>query len=152
MRILLLAVGRDRRGPAAELVETYLKRCPWRIEPVEIPQRTQGDRPRRLAEEALKIRQALPEGAALIALDERGENLTSRDLAERIERFRDDGRPALAFIIGGADGLDPSLAERADLRVAFGQATWPHRLVKVMLAEQLYRASTISSGHPYHRD
>lgn len=152
MRIMLLAVGRDRRGPTAELVETYLKRCPWRIESVEIPQRTQGDRQRRLAEEAGKIRQALPANAAIVVLDERGENVTSRDLSTQIERFRTDGRAALAFIIGGADGLDPSLIEAADKRIAFGRATWPHRLVKVMLAEQLYRASTISSGHPYHRD
>ena len=152
MRIMLLAVGRDRRGPTAELVETYLKRCPWRIEAVEIPQRTQGDRQRRLAEEAEKIRQALPANAAIIALDERGDDLTSRALADRIEAFRADGRPALAFVIGGADGLDPSLIEAADKRLAFGRATWPHRLVRAMLAEQLYRASTISSGHPYHRD
>ena len=152
MRILLLAVGRDRRGPTAELVETYMKRCPWKIEPVEIAPRTHGDRQRRLAEEAGKIRQALPEGAALIVLDERGESVTSRELAGGIERFREEGRPALAFVIGGADGLDPSLIETADKRIAFGRATWPHRLVRVMLAEQMYRASTIASGHPYHRD
>jgi len=152
MRFLLLAVGRDRRGPTAELVETYLKRCPWKIEPIEIPPRTQGDRQRRLSEEAEKIRQALPTDAAIIALDERGEDFSSRDFAEQIQHFRDDGRSAIAFLIGGADGLDPSLLKAADRRLAFGRAVWPHRLVKVMLAEQIYRASTILSGHPYHRD
>ncbi|MDH3659893.1 MAG: 23S rRNA (pseudouridine(1915)-N(3))-methyltransferase RlmH [Alphaproteobacteria bacterium] len=152
MRVLVLAVGRDRPGPTAELVDTYLKRCPWRIDIVEIPQKNQGDRTRRLREEAGKIRQALPDNAAVIALDERGDDLSSRAFAEQIERFRHDGRSALAFIIGGADGLDPSLIEAADRRLAFGRAVWPHRLVRVMLAEQLYRASTILSGHPYHRD
>ena len=85
-------------------------------------------------------------------LDERGDDLSSRALATQIERFRHDGRPSLAFIIGGADGLDPSLIEAADRRLAFGRAVWPHRLVRVMLTEQLYRASTILTGHPYHRD
>ena len=145
MRILLIAVGRDRRGPTADLVDTYLKRCPWRIEQIEIPQR-------RLRAEAEKIRQSLPANAAMIVLDERGDNLSSREFAQEIERFRENGRAALAFIIGGADGLDRSLLEAADRRLSFGRAVWPHRLVKVMLAEQLYRASTILSGHPYHRD
>ncbi len=152
MRILLLAVGRDRRGPTAELVDTYLKRCPWRIELIDIPQRSHDDRKRRLAEEAEKIRQSLPANAAIIALDERGDQLTSREFAGEIERFRENGHPALAFLIGGADGLDKSLVEAANRKIAFGRAVWPHRLVKVMLAEQLYRASTILTGHPYHRD
>ncbi|MGI9418262.1 MAG: 23S rRNA (pseudouridine(1915)-N(3))-methyltransferase RlmH [Geminicoccaceae bacterium] len=152
MRIHLLTVGRDRRGPTAELVATYLKRCPWKIELIEIPQQNRGEPERRRREEAEKIRQSLPPGAAIAILDERGDDLTSRKFAERIERFSEEGRPALAFIIGGADGLDPALVAEADLRLAFGRAVWPHRLVKAMLAEQLYRASTILSGHPYHRD
>ncbi|MEZ5931343.1 MAG: 23S rRNA (pseudouridine(1915)-N(3))-methyltransferase RlmH [Alphaproteobacteria bacterium] len=152
MRIMLLTVGRDRRGPSAELVDTYIKRCPWPVELIEIPQQSQGGRQRRLAEEAKKISQALPDNAAVILLDERGDNLSSTDLAEHIARLRDDGRQTLAFVIGGADGLDFSLTERADLKLAFGKATWPHRLVRAMLAEQIYRASTILSGHPYHRE
>ncbi len=152
MRILLLAVGRDRRGPTADLALTYLKRCPWRVELIEIPQRNQGEPERRLRDEAEKIRQNLPANAAIVALDERGDNLSSRDFARGIERFRENGRPAIAFIIGGADGIDKTLLEAADLCLSFGRAVWPHRLVKVMLAEQLYRASTILSGHPYHRD
>ena len=152
MRIHLLTVGRDRRGPTAELVDTYLKRCPWKIELIEILQQNRGEPERRRREEAAKIRQSLPPNAAIAVLDERGDDLTSRKFAERIDRFREDGRPALAFIIGGADGLDPALVAEADLHLAFGRAVWPHRLVKVMLAEQLYRAGTILSGHPYHRD
>ena len=152
MRIMILAVGRDRRGPTADLVDLYIKRCPWKTELVDIPQQTRGEPERRRRAEWEKIRQSLPANAAIAVLDERGDDLTSRKFAERIERFREDGRPTLAFVIGGADGLDPTLIETADLRLAFGRAVWPHRLVRVMLAEQLYRASTISSGHPYHRD
>lgn len=152
MRILLLTVGRDRRGPSAELVDTYVKRCPWPVELIEIPQQSQGGRQRRLAEEAKKIVQTFPDGAALVVLDERGDNLSSTELADRIARFRDDGRQSLAFVIGGADGLSPTLTERADLKLAFGKATWPHKLMRAMLAEQIYRASTILSGHPYHRE
>ena len=152
MRILIIAVGRDRKGPTADLVADYQKRCPWRIDMIDIPPRQQGPSSQRLAEEAKKIRQAIPNDAALILLDERGEDLASRSLAKHIERFRDNGLQSLCFVIGSADGLDPSLSEQADLRFAFGRATWPHRLVRVMLIEQLYRASTILSGHPYHRD
>ena len=152
MRFLLIAVGRGRRGPAAELVETYRKRCSWPIDLIDIPPRTQGEPARRLREEAEKIDQALPAEAAIVVLDERGENLSSRDLAKRIDDLRQDGCRTLAFVIGGADGLCSSLKERAALKLAFGRAVWPHRLVRVMLAEQLYRVSTILSGHPYHRD
>lgn len=152
MRFLLVAIGRDRRGPTADLAEIYQKRCPWRIELIDIPPRTQGDTAKRVSEEALRIRQALPDGAALAVLDEGGDNLSSQELARNIQHFQNDGRNALAFVIGGADGLDRSLIEAADLRIAFGRATWPHRMVRAMLLEQLYRASTILSGHPYHRE
>ena len=89
--------------------------------------------------------------ATLIALDERGKAIGSEDFARRIARWRDESRPALAFLIGGADGLDPDLVGRAELPLSFSPLTWPHQLVRIMLAEQLYRATTILSGHPYHR-
>lgn len=152
MRILILAVGRDRHGPSADLVADYAKRCPWRVELVDIPPRRQGSAAQRLAEEATKLRQLMPSKAALIALDEHGEDLESRALAKHIGQFQHEGRGTLCFIIGSADGLDPALLKAADMRLAFGRATWPHRLVRAMLAEQIYRASTILSGHPYHRD
>lgn len=152
MRFLLIAVGRDRRGPTAELVDIYQKRCPWPLELIDISPRGQGEPERRRREEAQKILQALPANTAIIALDEHGKDLSSRNLALRIQEFQQDGCRTLAFIIGGADGLDPSIQKRADLCLAFGRATWPHRLVRAMLAEQLYRASTILTGHPYHRD
>jgi 23S rRNA (pseudouridine1915-N3)-methyltransferase len=152
MRILLLSVGRDRKGPTADLVADYIKRCPWRIEIVEIPPCRQGSKSRRLADEATKLRQLIPENAAVIMLDERGDDLESRSLAKRISHYQHEGVSTLCFVIGGADGLDPSLLKQAQLRLAFGRATWPHRLVRAMLAEQIYRASTILSQHPYHRE
>lgn len=152
MRILILSVGRDRKGPTADLVADYIKRCPWRVETVAIQPCRQGSPGRRHAEEAAKLGQLIPDNAAVIMLDERGDDLESRSLAKRIDQFQHDGMKALCFIIGGADGLDSSFLKRADLRLAFGRATWPHRLVRAMLAEQIYRASTILSNHPYHRD
>ena len=152
MRLVLVAVGRDRRGPASELAELYQKRCPWRIDVIDIAPRTDGDTAKRMAQEAQKIRQALPDGAALVVLDERGDNLSSQELAEKLQVFQLKGRRVVAFVIGGADGLERSLVEHADVRLAFGRATWPHRFVRAMVMEQLYRVSTILSGHPYHRE
>ncbi len=152
MRLVLVAVGRDRRGPASELAELYQKRCPWRIDVVDIAPRNEGDTAKRIALEAQKIRRALPDDAALVVLDERGDNLSSQELAKKVQAFQMKGRQVIAFVIGGADGLERSLVERADVRLAFGRATWPHRFVRAMVMEQLYRVSTILSGHPYHRD
>ncbi len=152
MRILILTVGRDRKGPTADLVDDYIKRCPWRIETIDIPPCRQGSSSRRLAEEAAKLRQLIPDGAPVIMLDERGADLESRSLAKRIGRYQHEGVSKLCFIIGSADGIDSALLKEAHLRLAFGRATWPHRLVRAMLTEQIYRASTILSGHPYHRD
>ncbi|MEM9440906.1 MAG: 23S rRNA (pseudouridine(1915)-N(3))-methyltransferase RlmH [Pseudomonadota bacterium] len=152
MRLVLVAVGRDRRGPASELAELYQKRCPWRIDVVDIAPRNEGDTAKRIALEAQKIRRALPDDAALVVLDERGDNLSSQELAKKVQAFQMKGRQVIAFVIGGADGLERSLVESADVRLAFGRATWPHRFVRAMVMEQLYRVSTILSGHPYHRE
>jgi 23S rRNA (pseudouridine1915-N3)-methyltransferase len=102
--------------------------------------------------EAELLSRAIPTGAAVVALDERGQMLTSPDLAGRIAGWRDAGRADLAFVIGGADGLAPALRDRADLVLSFGRLVWPHMLVRVMLAEQIYRSATILSGSPYHRN
>lgn len=152
MRVTIAAVGRDRGGPTRELFDEYRRRCPWPIRLHEIAPRTSGPPERRCAEEAERLSGALAADAALIALDERGRSLTSRAFASRIAAWQHEGRSELAFLIGGPDGLDPALIERADLVLALGRMTWPHRLVRVLLAEQLYRAATILSGHPYHRD
>ena len=104
-----------------------------------------------MAEEAERLFAALPADAALIALDERGKSLPSADLAALLAKERDGGRGSLAFILGGPDGLAEAVRKRAGRLLAFGAATWPHQLVRLMLAEQLYRATTILAGHPYHR-
>ena len=151
MRITLAAVGRAKAGPARELYEFYAGRLTWRLTLKEVEER------RPLSPEALKAREgelllaALPQGARVIALDETGRNLSSARFAEQIGRWRDAGTQDLAIVIGGAEGLAPGLREKADLVLALGAMTWPHLLVRGMIAEQLYRAQTILAGHPYHR-
>lgn len=155
MRVHLLAVGRLRGGPEAALVADYLARFertgrprglgPARV--VEVEDRRGGGP----AAEAALLAAALPEGALLVALDERGDTLDSPGFAALLRRAADDGRRDLAFAIGGADGLDPAFRDRADRRLSFGRMVWPHMLARVMLAEQLYRTASILAGSPYHR-
>ena len=158
MRISIAAVGRMKNGPERELVARYLERAAGSGKPLaltgfdvsELSESRAGSAASRKAEEAKAIRTALPEGM-VVALDERGKSLTSEAFANQLGRWRDDGRPAVGFVIGGADGIDPDFVSRADLVVSFSPMVWPHQLVRIMLAEQLYRATTILSGHPYHR-
>ena len=152
MRVTIAAVGRDRSGPTRGLFDDYCRRCPWSVDLVEVPPRTAAPLERRLAEEAERLSSAVSRDAVRITLDENGRNLTSRALASRIRAWQEQGRADLAFLIGGPDGLDPALIQSADLVLALGRMTWPHRLVRVLLAEQLYRAGTILTGHPYHRE
>ena len=121
------------------------------IEIVEIRESKAADVARRVLEESIALANIIPERAVVIALDESGENLDSGSFTGLLRNWRDVGRPAAVFCIGGADGLGQDLKRRADLTVAFGAATWPHQLVRIMLMEQLYRAVTILAGHPYHR-
>ena len=104
-----------------------------------------------MAAEAVLLNAAIPDGAALCVLDERGRQLTSPQFADQLAGWRDAGQRDVAFIIGGADGIDPALRDRADLAISFGRMVWPHMLARVMLAEQLYRAASILAGAPYHR-
>lgn len=159
MRLVVAAVGRLKDGPERELAERYRKRAEQtgrRIgfrdaEVVEIRESRAQEAGKRMAEEAVALGGTIPERAIIIALDERGESLDSRTLAQRLGRWRDDGRPAAVFLIGGDDGLAPALRGKATVRLAFGAATWPHQLVRIMLLEQIYRAMSLLSGHPYHR-
>lgn len=155
MRILIAAVGRlrgrAREGPEAALVAEYLRRLPWPVKLVEVAQSRAPTAEQRKAEEAAALDRAVPQGHVLVALDEHGRDLDSAGLADWLGRLSGEGRGDLAFVIGGPDGLAPELAGRAVLRLAFGRQTWPHLLVRAMLAEQLYRAYTIREGHPYHR-
>jgi 23S rRNA (pseudouridine1915-N3)-methyltransferase len=151
MRMTIAAVGRDRSGPARDLYDEYCRRCSWPIRLIEIAPRPAISLERRLADEGVRLAAAIARDAAVIALDERGRLLSSRSFATRIAAWQ-QRRGDLAFLIGGPDGLADDLIERAELVLALGRMTWPHRLVRVLLAEQLYRASTILAGHPYHRD
>ncbi|MBF9036861.1 23S rRNA (pseudouridine(1915)-N(3))-methyltransferase RlmH [Rhodobacterales bacterium HKCCE2091] len=155
MRIVIAAVGRLRAGPEKALVDDYLARFdrsgralglgPAAL--VEVEDRKGGG----MAAEAALLSKALPDGAWVVALDERGTTMTSPDFAASIARQRDDGRAAMAFVIGGADGIDPALRGRCDAALSFGAMVWPHMLARAMLAEQVYRAGQILAGTPYHR-
>jgi 23S rRNA (pseudouridine1915-N3)-methyltransferase len=159
MRIIVAAVGRLKQGPETELSERYRKRAAQTgrnlglrdVEIIEIRESRAADAGKRMLEESIALANIIPPGAAVALLDSRGDNLDSTSLAAQLAEFRSNDRPAAVFIIGGADGLAPSLRDKAELRLAFGAATWPHQLVRVMLLEQLYRATTILTGHPYHR-
>jgi 23S rRNA (pseudouridine1915-N3)-methyltransferase len=144
VKLLVAAVGRMRPGPLRELQGEYLKRLGPSVALTEVEERRKlPDLKRREAELLLA---AVPSGLRLVALDERGTTLSSPDLAKRLAAWNE-----AAFVIGGADGLDDAVRERAAFRLAFGTATWPHLLCRVMLLEQLYRARSILAGHPYHR-
>ncbi len=147
--LTIVAVGRARDGPEAVLTGRYLQRLPWPARVVEV--RETADRPDRRHREGKALLAALPQGATVVALDRRGKPCTTEDFAQRLRRWRDSGVGELAFVIGGADGLDPVVLERADLALSLGPMTWPHLLARAMLAEQLFRASSLLAGHPYHR-
>lgn len=158
MRVSVHAVGRMKAGPERELAERYFGRLVKTGPAVgiefsgvaEIAESRARDLDTRRREEASAL--ALHSSdAALFLLDERGRNPSSEDLANRIANLRDGGRKHLVFAIGGPDGHDATARNAADLVISFGAQTWPHQLVRVMLAEQLYRVATILSGHPYHR-
>ena len=159
MRLIVAAVGRLKPGPERELAAWYTKRAEatgralgWRaVEIIEIRESRATDRDRRRTEESIALANVIPDGAVVAILDEHGDSLDSPALAGLIRKWRADGRASACFIIGGADGLAPNLLERAKVKLAFGAATWPHQLVRIMLLEQIYRAGTILSGHPYHR-
>jgi 23S rRNA (pseudouridine1915-N3)-methyltransferase len=139
MKLHIVARGKIGRSPEAELVERYLKRVSWPTKVTELPE--SGGR--------------LPppaDSSVTILLDEKGETLGSTDLARRLERWRDEGRREARFLIGGADGFSDPERASADLLLSFGRATWPHLLARAMLAEQLWRATSILANHPYHRE
>jgi 23S rRNA (pseudouridine1915-N3)-methyltransferase len=148
MRLTIAAVGRAREGPMRALYDDYIARIPWQVTLREI---AEVDGPQRSEREAEKLLAAIPDGAAVVALDETGKTMDSRKIAAWIGRQRDEGSRDLAIVIGGADGLTGTIRKRADLILSFGAMTWPHMMVRSMLAEQLYRAHTILTGHPYHR-
>lgn len=151
MRILLAAVGRARKGPARDLFDDYVRRINWPLALREVEERRPLAVAARKRREAELLLAGVPDGACLVALDASGRALTSAAFAQMLAAWEEDGRRDVAFLIGGPDGLDPSVLERAELVLSLGPMTWPHLLVRVLLAEQLYRAQSILAGHPYHR-
>lgn len=159
MRIMVIAVGRLKQGPERELADRYAARFDdagrklgFRgLEVREIPESRARDAATRIAEEAAAIAALMPDKSVLIALDEHGDSIDSSTFARHLGRWRDESVANAIYVIGGADGLSPELQRKAKLRLAFGKATWPHQLVRVLLLEQIYRAATILAGHPYHR-
>ena len=158
MRLAIAAVGRMKSGPERDLVSRYLDRAVASGKPLaltgfdvfELSESRAGSAAARKVEEAKGLRSVLPDGI-LVTLDERGKAIGSEAFANLLARWRDEGRPAVSFVIGGADGIDPDFVRSADMSLSFSPMVWPHQLVRIMLAEQLYRATTILSGHPYHR-
>lgn len=155
MKLTICAMGRLRKGPELALIDDYLDRATRTgralgLGPVSVTE-VDDRKATTMPTQADALTRALPDAAPFIAMDERGDTLSSPQLAKILARFRDDGARDLSFVIGGADGLDPSLRSRASMSISLGKMVWPHMLARVMLAEQLYRATTILAGSPYHR-
>lgn len=156
---MVIAVGRLKQGPERELADRYAARFDdagrklgFRgLEVRELPESRARDAATRIAEEAAAVTALVPDKSVLVALDEHGDSIDSSSFARHLGRWRDESVANTIFLIGGADGLSPELQRKAKLRLAFGKATWPHQLVRVLLLEQIYRAATILAGHPYHR-
>lgn len=159
MLITLLAVGRLKAGPERELYDRYAERITQAGRSMglgyalkELPESRASGTTARKNQEAEALLSAVPPGSVIVALDETGKTMDSRSFATRLGAWRDASTASLVLAIGGADGHGHALLEKAALRLAFGAMTWPHQLVRIMAAEQLYRSVTIISGHPYHRD
>lgn len=159
MRLIIAAVGRLKDGPERELYERYIERANAAgravglapVETLEIAESPARRPPDRVADDSARLEGAVPKGARRILLDARGRNLSSEEFASRLVAMRNGGAGTAAFLIGGAEGLSLSANAALDLTISFGPATFPHQIVRILLAEQIYRAITILSGHPYHR-
>ncbi|NBN64915.1 23S rRNA (pseudouridine(1915)-N(3))-methyltransferase RlmH [Microvirga tunisiensis] len=159
MRYVIAAVGRMKAGADRDLLDRYLDRARKTgkglgVSAVDMLEHAESRAARaedRKADEAAALLQALPARARLVVLDETGKTMTSPALAERLRGWMDEGTPEIVFAIGGADGHGDALRDRADVVLALGAMTWPHQIVRILIAEQIYRAFTIQAGHPYHR-
>lgn len=159
MRITICAVGRLKRAPEAELCSDYLTRAEklgrqvgiTKAQIIEVAESDDAQSAARKAQEADALHAKMSSGAMIICLDEHGQSVDSKSFSNIIKRAADDGTSELAFVIGGPDGLSPELLERASRTICFGRMTWPHRIARVMLLEQVYRAVTLMVNHPYHR-
>ncbi len=152
MRLIIACVGRLGDGPMLRLYRDYAGRLAWPVTLKEVEERRKLPAAKRLEREAELLTEAVPKGARIVAMDERGKSLASIAFAQTLSKWQGEGVAEVAFVIGGADGLSADLKKRAALVLSLGPMTWPHLMVRAMLAEQLYRAQTILSGHPYHRE
>jgi 23S rRNA (pseudouridine1915-N3)-methyltransferase len=146
----IIAIGKNKDADLQRLIDEYIKRLSWKITFTEIAAPNVSDAERK-SREADLLRAAIPAKAIRICLDERGKNIGSEEFAGKLQNYFTNQQSTLAFVIGGADGLDDPFRREADFVISFGALTWPHMMVRLMLVEQLYRASTILDGHPYHR-
>ena len=152
MNIKIICIGKDRREEFSPATQRYLKQLPWQVEIVEKqPKKPNAPIEQRMQEEADLMLAAAQGADVKIALDEHGKVMSSEAFAQQIGKWQEAGQGSIALFIGGADGLHPDLLAQCQLKLAFGQMTWPHQMVRLMLVEQLYRAYTILSNHPYHR-
>jgi len=151
----MIAIGRLKPGPELSLVEDYanrLKPAPAQLGPLGVIEIDERKGERSIVQSVETAIAGLAAGTRLIALDERGEHMTTRQFADQLAAWRDQGVPEVGFLIGGPDGLDDGLLRKAERKLSLGRMTWPHRLARAMLAEQLYRAASLLAGHPYHRE
>lgn len=151
MKILIAAIGKQKASPEQELLKDYTKRLKWKLEVREFDVKL-SDAAERKAKEGELLLEACKGYDRIIALDESGKTLSSREFAVLLQNWQQSGYSSFAFVIGGADGLSQDVLKKAALLWSFGRVTWPHMLVRGLLAEQLYRAQSIIAGHPYHRD
>ncbi len=151
VKIDLIAVGKVKKGPWFDLQEDYLKRLKWSLRLFEIESKYTDPKAQQDHEQRL-ILEKLDEDSFVIVLDERGDGLRSLDFAQTLEKIQSSGVGKFSFLIGGAEGFTEEVRNRANLLLSFGQQTWPHIMVRVMLLEQIYRAQQIAAGHPYHRE
>ncbi len=152
MRVTIAAMGKFKNSSEKDIYTSYLKRTPWKIDLKEMEAKKGLSGAQLKEAEAELILEAIPKTCKIIALDETGKNISSLELADIITNWQNEGTSNVVFVIGGADGLDSSVRQKADFTLSFGKLTWPHMLVRAMLAEQIYRAYSIISGHPYHRE
>ena len=154
MKLSLIGVGKLKRDPERELVDDYFKRAGKLARGLGIRdvREIEVDAGPDAFAEADRILARMPDGARIFLLDETGENMSSREIADMVGRLRDQGTDALCFVIGGADGFTDALKARTSDKLSFGRQTWPHKMVRVMAAEQIYRALSLLAGTPYHRD
>ncbi len=150
-KIDILVVGRVKKGPWYELIEDYISRMKWPVTVVEIESKYTDVKTQQAHEQRL-ILDRLDPHSFVVVLDERGSGLRSLDFAQTLQKIRDTGSDKLTFLIGGAEGFTDDIRNKANMMISFGQQTWPHVMVRVMLLEQIYRAQQIIAGHPYHRE